>query len=63
MSIRAPAQHAPAPASPERAFEPDQEAMLSEMLELAPKFLSNPSPEYMRATEIMPIVKVLARYA
>ena len=30
--------------------------------EESPKFLSDPSPEYLTATELLPLVEVLTRY-
>jgi hypothetical protein len=42
-----------------RGFDPNK--FFAE-IEPAPKFLSNPSPEYLQAAEIMPLLEVLAAY-
>lgn len=46
---------------PDRRFVLDVDAFMAE-IEPAPKFLSDPSPDYLRATEIVPVLKVLAAY-
>jgi hypothetical protein len=45
----------------QRQFEPDMEALLAE-IEPPPAFLASPRPEYLQATEIMPILQLLETY-
>jgi hypothetical protein len=44
---------------PDRRFVLDEDQFMAEVEEL-PAFLSAPSPEYLRAADIMPVLKVLA---
>ncbi|HEX7881938.1 MAG TPA: hypothetical protein VF499_04280 [Afipia sp.] len=46
---------------PDSRFVLDVDAFMA-AIEPAPKFLSDPSPEYLRAAEIVPVLKVLAAY-
>lgn len=46
---------------PDNRFVLDVEAFM-EAIEPAPSFLSEPSPEYLRAAELMPVLKVLSAY-
>jgi hypothetical protein len=46
---------------PPREFVLDESAFL-EAIEPAPLFLSDPSPEYLTAAELMPLVEVLTAY-
>lgn len=44
---------------PDRRFVLDEDRFLADIAEL-PAFLVNPSPEYLSAIDIMPIVEILA---
>lgn len=46
---------------PHRRFVLDEEAFAA-AIEPAPKFLRDPSPSYMTAVELMPIVEVLVQH-
>lgn len=46
---------------PDNRFVLDEEAFMA-AIEPAPAFIENPSPDYLRAAEIQPVLRVLARY-
>jgi hypothetical protein len=46
---------------PKRGFVLDEEAFF-DAIEPPPKFLRNPSPQYMTAIELMPIVEILQAF-
>lgn len=46
---------------PDSRFVLDVDAFIA-AIEPAPAFLSDPSPEYLRAAELMPVLAVLARH-
>lgn len=54
----------PLPPNPfmiERQFEPDLEK-LADAIDPPPLFLGDPSPEFMTAVEILPLLEVLSKY-
>lgn len=46
---------------PEHRFVLDEEQFMAELAEM-PAFLVNPSPEYLQALDILPVLRVLAGY-
>lgn len=47
---------------PDARFVLDVDAFLAE-IEPAPAFLSNPAPDFLRATDLMPIVEIIRGHA
>jgi len=46
----------------DRRFVLDEDAFMTEVCEM-PAFLVNPSPEYLEACDILPVLRVLAGHA